>query len=82
MDDLIAFLRARFDEREAALRLRDSDVTYELADLESKRQIVDLCVYMLWEYEGRGPDPVAVGTLRLLTLPYAKHPDYLEEWKP
>lgn len=48
---------------------------YVLADIEAKRQIVELVPYL--SEPGRRGD-----ILRLLALPFADHPDYREEWKP
>jgi hypothetical protein len=53
------------------------------AEIDAKRRIIDLhsgdndepCQTGNWVYE---PCP----TLRLLTLPYADHPDYQPEWRP
>jgi Family of unknown function (DUF6221) len=55
---------------------------FDLADIDTKRQIIDLhsgdndelCQSGNYVYE---PCP----TLRLLALPYADHPDYRDEWK-
>jgi hypothetical protein len=60
-----------------------------LAECEAKRRIIDLhgdamardpfdpdvCAYC-----NDAPHPCL--TLRLLTLPYADHPDYQQEWRP
>jgi hypothetical protein len=40
-----------------------------LAECEAKRQIIERHLYLQ-------------GTLALLALPYADHPDYREDWRP
>jgi len=57
------------------------DPAHVLADIASKRLIIDVVppppgaevpdTGSAWDY-----------ILRLLTLPYATHPDYREEWRP
>ena len=52
-----------------------------LAECEAKRRIVEDCVHL---------ETASTGALlaharwacRALTLPYASHPDYREEWRP
>lgn len=97
--DIVRFLRARWDGLEKTARCRLADYAqygqYELdpddvlADLESKRRILD-------EYEKaldrrrRHPDDLAsagallqmVSVVKLLALPFATHPDYRDEWRP
>lgn len=46
------------------------DVDFGLADVEAKQQILNLI---------GSPGPMV---LRLLALPFATHPDYLEAWRP
>ncbi|MFJ4356945.1 DUF6221 family protein [Streptomyces massasporeus] len=54
------------------------DPARTLAEVAAKRAIIRQWEY--WEAKGkRGPWTVAC---RLLALPYANHPDYLEEWRP
>ncbi|MEV0616166.1 DUF6221 family protein [Nonomuraea sp. NPDC050404] len=54
-----------------------------LREVEAKRRIVERCERDLQTYIGTG---VHVATsylvLRMLALPHAEHPDYLEAWKP
>jgi hypothetical protein len=58
-----------------------------LAEIDSKRRIVDLMAGMLAAAEGDsevdhyGGLDAAEGTLELLALPYADHPDYRDEWR-
>lgn len=51
---------------------------FVLADVAAKRQLIG------WEFGWflRGHSRHAEGTLRLLALSYADHPDYREEWRP
>lgn len=70
--------------------------TRVLAECEAKRRIVELhhsvndgdcatCIVPGWGYPTHGGNQPALLpciTLRLLTLPYASHPDYREEWRP
>ncbi|MEU7400729.1 DUF6221 family protein [Streptomyces sp. NPDC044948] len=63
-----------------------------LADVEAKRQLLDLHAPGETEYvdgnvcmacDVRGGEPFyPCKTLRLLALPYAGHPDYRPEWRP
>jgi hypothetical protein len=63
-----------------------------LAECEAKRQIVELHMPLIgtftacqncYEDVQRSPtDQYPCDTLRLLSLPYASHPDYREEWRP
>lgn len=72
---------------EDAEHIARHDPVRVLAEVEVKRRIVDehgpneygLCdVCVLNDDARRAPCP----TLRLLTLPYADHPDYRGEWRP
>jgi hypothetical protein len=64
------------------------DPARALADVQAKRQIVDLMAGMLSaargdsEVDHYGGLGAAEDTLSLLALPYADHPDYRQEWKP
>lgn len=134
MDELAAFLRARWDEEEqaalavpvgrptcappahwstgadpggekrwvlgthedidartpeAAEHIARHDPARTLAEVEAKRRILDHCADMLRPDSAwggpTGPediDPGAWYVLRLLSLPYADHPDYRDEWRP
>lgn len=50
-----------------------------LAECEAKRQIVAECIES--DEEGTSGGVLARRVLHLLTLPYANHPDYREEWR-
>lgn len=105
MNDLVEFLLARlYEDRFAAYReLGRHDVVLlgafspvrVLAEVEAKRQIVDLWreaaegldedeiafVMSMSEYPS-GVLTVLSATLRRLALPYADHKDFREEWRP
>lgn len=53
-----------------ALHIATHDPAYVLADIDTKRQILNLI---------GSPGPMV---LRLLALPFANHPDYDEKWRP
>lgn len=63
-----------------------------LADVAAKRRIIDLhahCPEQAWDGSNITGDcrecideHYPCGTLRLLALPFADHPDYREEWRP
>jgi hypothetical protein len=62
-----------------------------LAECEAKRAIIDLhprCrpdspdTHCVCECEWSGCSEGECQTLRALALPYADHPDYLDEWRP
>jgi len=59
-----------------------------LAEVDAKRQIVDLMAGLLDAAEGDsevdhyGGLGAAEDSLRLLSLPYADHPDYQDAWRP
>lgn len=56
---------------------------YVLADLASKRAILDLAVDApCCEHTPWGGTCAADNTIKLLALPFAAHPDYQESWKP
>jgi hypothetical protein len=90
--DLIAFLRARLDEDEAAAR--DPQYVWAtaweiaspgriLAEVAVKRKLVDfLATTIGGDYIDDGEPEVASRVLEFLALPYADHPDYQESWKP
>ncbi|MFG2976285.1 DUF6221 family protein [Streptomyces sp. NPDC048331] len=90
MDDLVQFLRARLDEGRAnvqsAIDTSEPNVgDWELADLDSKRQIVDYVARELEDHGADNPwwyDDKLLPILRLLALPYADHPGYRPEWRP
>lgn len=52
-----------------------------LAEVDAKRRVIETCAFWLYE-DDRGIDPCASSTLRLLALPYADRPGYLDEWRP
>lgn len=86
MDNLAAFLKARFNEERWT------------AEAEAKRQLVDVilgyeakidgewgCCHTAEEIRsGRCPErPVdGIKGLRLIAMPYAGHEDYRSEWLP
>jgi Family of unknown function (DUF6221) len=81
-NELIAFLRARLDEREQNRKTRDE---YDLRDVEAKRRIVDSWPdpFGVWSAEQADSARVMKGrVLRLLALPYSDHPDYRQDWRP
>jgi len=64
-------------EPEVAAHIACWDPARVLAEVEAKRRVID--EWAVEAYEHRA----ALGTaLRVLTLPYAGHPDYQQEWKP
>lgn len=79
--------------RENAEHIARHDPARVLADIDAKRQLIAL--HQEKQEQGYGSDFCAecgfgevsqsyypCGTLRLLALPYAGHPDYREEWRP
>lgn len=69
------------------------DVEFGLADLATKRRVLDEVVPEMNDMTsqihgefGTGPlnsgDYESLGLLRLLALPYADHPQYRDEWRP
>lgn len=91
MDDLIAFLRAQWDDEEsdAHWSLENAPSAHQtdpnsmnfspervLRDVVAKRRIVDAC-------ERRGLELSEINwVVRVLALPYVDHDDYQEKWKP
>lgn len=70
MDELIAFLRVRWDEEEALYGLRDIAAKRQLLDwLERTRGVADM-----WTYDVGEP-------LKILASPHADHPDFKEAWR-
>jgi hypothetical protein len=73
---------------ETATHIARHDPARVLAEVDAKRQIVDRMAGMLAAAEGDsevdhyGGLDAAEGTLELLALPYADHPDYRDEWRP
>lgn len=53
-----------------------------LAECETKRRIVGYVEAHVAEADTGRSEMFGVGVLELLALPYADHPDYLEEWRP
>lgn len=51
-----------------------------LADIESKRKILDLCEFWLVESD-HGVDPCAVAVIHEMAQPFAEHPAFKPEWK-
>jgi len=91
MDDLIAFLRARWDEearnhthtRDECMECGSDWPCFPMREIEAKRQLLAwlertqewAASNNLWTYDEAEP-------LRILALPYADHPDYQERWAP
>ncbi|MDP8927930.1 MAG: DUF6221 family protein [Actinomycetota bacterium] len=75
----------RLADQEAAAHFSRHDPARVLADVEAKRQVVELhddqhdCPGNPPAYEFPYP---GCATLRALALPYETHPDYREEWRP
>jgi hypothetical protein len=85
MDELVAFVRARLNEREALLlHTRASGIPCPipidtlLAEVEAKRRILDLCAPGV--DEGTSGARVARLTIHLLAQPYAGQHGWREEW--
>ncbi|MEA5366085.1 DUF6221 family protein [Amycolatopsis sp., V23-08] len=88
VDPLVAFLRARLDEREAGRR-DSGEPDFALADVAAKREIIN-------QYEATAREAVedpnndevvhcARGlryAVELLASPFAGHPDYREDFRP
>lgn len=81
------------DYTESAAHIARHDPARVLAEVEAKRQLLDLHQPAETEYvdgdicytcdDLRGVEPAyPCRTLRLLALPYANHPDYRDEWRP
>ena len=85
---LTEFLLARIAEDEAVSPTGRRPSPRDIAECEAKRRIVELAAKAEAWGEGTAgatagyAKVVASDTLRLLTLPYADHPDYREEWRP
>lgn len=89
---LVEFLLARIaeDEGQIARAERSHEVwapMYPLAECESKRAIVEWAAPLLENWpsavEGfRYVSDEGLELLKLLSLPYADHPDCRDEWKP
>jgi hypothetical protein len=86
VSDLVEFLRARLDDREADVRRRlASDAQYGqdeldpevlLAEVDAKRRIIGM-------YDERFSDDfIWQPILGALALPYAGDPAYRDEWRP
>ncbi|MFI0484880.1 DUF6221 family protein [Actinomadura sp. 9N215] len=97
MSDLVEFLRARLleDERSASDECPDGgrdQAARELAEVESKRQQIDLCEYLsgwtdehdteVTAHEIKSMRKAADLMLRRVALPYADHPDHNPAWRP
>ncbi|MFB7278074.1 DUF6221 family protein [Streptomyces hydrogenans] len=94
--DLVEFLHARLNEDEALIRdgveAGESNISLlDLVDIDAKRRIIELHGPAEYEYadadvcstcDRGGPLPYPCPTLRLLALPFARHPDYAEAWRP
>lgn len=92
MDDLIAFLNARFVDLEEDCRagpwplwnIKPSEmatrIRYVLDDVAVKRQMVEL-VSNVKRLEDDDATLFAACLLRLLALPFSGHPDFREEWR-
>lgn len=86
---------ARADIHATAVHIARHDPARVLADVESKRRIIDACVEVIGDRDLSGygefgvlvDDPnalavtLAVETLRLLAEPFSDHPDYRHEWR-
>lgn len=69
--------------RSLALHIAEWDPARVLAEVDAKRQIVDLCKPPLIDVTGPGEGPPwGLDVLKLLALPYADRPGYREEWRP
>ena len=59
------------DDPDSATKILRWDHSRLAVECEAKRRIVQLHKLIAWD----------AGTLLLLALPYAEHPDYREEWR-
>jgi hypothetical protein len=95
MDDLIAFLMARYAEDWSAAReLVDGlDESRATREVEAKRAILDACEWVTarkadgggieTDYQFRSGQVNALETaVQTLAAVYSDHPDYRQEWKP
>lgn len=95
MDDLIAFLKARLDDRERSIKARlyqYPDPEVALAEVGVQRKLIDQAEREIngapsraYDHESEVERTRAAlwgEVLLLLALPYADHPDYREEWRP
>lgn len=85
MDDLVGFIRARYEE-DCHTFAYVADVFGGKALLDSHLPMLDLVCHLADEYAAMGAaDPRSAGlahALRVLAQSYAEHPDYREEWRP
>lgn len=91
MTDLVAFIRARLDEREAwanalmqnaeASDLARQEGLFALRDIEAKRRIIDRCENAFNAGDG-GSRFLAADVLLLLVSAYENHPDFPKDWRP
>jgi hypothetical protein len=95
MDDLVTWLRARLNEREALLLHTQASKTpcpvpipTLLAEVDAKRRILD--AYEQREQESLHPSGKVFGyhatglliAIKLLALPFAERAGYQESWRP
>lgn len=81
---LTDFLLARIAEDELGASDLGGTTKRALAECEAKRLIILQCE-ALQAAQLRHGDPEMLSVrhiVRALTLPYADHPDYREEWRP
>jgi hypothetical protein len=65
-----------------AEHIANFDPARVLAEVESKRLILELCEQSIIGFVDSGERELGVDTLRLLALPYQDRPGYLEQWRP
>lgn len=78
-----------FESTEDALHIARHDPARVLRDIEAKRAVISRYERAM-ENRRAHPDDLASagaflalhGAVRLLTVPYADHPDYREQWRP
>lgn len=75
--DIFRFISDRYDEIET--EAPDETV---LADLASKREIVDECWKILTDHNPPEALVLASQTLRHLAVQFSNHPDHQPEWLP
>lgn len=91
MDELVAFLTAQLDEREARAR-EFAPASFALADVAARRAILGRAVRVIaafddpanapWPDVSRRERSHAVETIHDLAQPYAHDPGFKAEWRP
>ena len=91
MDDLIAFLNARLDERLERIQLLPHwyymEARYGMADVEAKRRIIERLEVLTISARKQGGDALHAAkesyrwVAKQLALPFSGHPDFREEWR-